>query len=126
MMRLTRAETPPLDEMLDGLGTIHLQAVGTVPPVSAGRRQVYVRNTHEPAASVYLANALMPADRKVVVLRQDRDLRQREIRVEYDVAPGWLGQLGWLTLGTTGLLAWVTGRRRHPKAGSGSEASGRA
>ena len=61
-MTLTRVEAPSIDDMRDGVGTIQLRAVGNIDAVAAGRRHLYFRNNHQPAASVYLVNALVPED----------------------------------------------------------------
>ena len=102
-MNLTRAEVPSIGEMREGLGTIRLTAVGQIPSLAAGRRQLLLRNAHEPMLSVYLANAMMPGDEGVAVVRQSRDFRQQELRVDYEVALGWPGQVLWLAFGVTGL-----------------------
>jgi len=96
---LTRVETPTIDEMLDGLGTLQLRAVGHVGTVGAGRRHLYFRNNHQPAASVYMVNALIPEDGDVSVVVQTRDPRQQGVRVEYKIGPQWPVQLLWLVLG---------------------------
>jgi hypothetical protein len=100
---LTRVETPSIDDMRDGVGTIQLRAVGNVDAVAAGRRELYFRNNHQPAASVYLVNALIPDDGDVGVALQSRDPRQQGVRIEYNVGPRWPAQLLWLVLGVAGL-----------------------
>ena len=119
---LTRVEAPPIDDMRDGVGTIQLRAVGHVEAVAAGRRSLYFRNNHQPAASVYLVNALIPEDGDVGVVAQSRDPRQQGVRVEYNVGPRWPAQLLWLVLGAAGLSTLVVLRRArnrflpHPAA----------
>jgi hypothetical protein len=107
---LTRVEAPSIDEMRDGLGTIQLRAVGNVATVLAGRRHLYFRNNHQPAASVYLVNALMPEDADVGVVGQTRDVRQQGVRVEYNVGPRWPAKLLWLFLGAAGLSMLIVVR----------------
>jgi len=110
-MALTRVETPTIDEMLDGLGTLQLRAVGKVETVGAGRRQLYFRNNHQPAASVYMVNALVPEDGDIGVVVQTRDPRQQLVRIEYRVGPQWPLQLLWLALGAAVVSTPIVLRR---------------
>ena len=103
VMHLTRAEVPSIAEMHDGLGTIRLTAVGQVSSPAAGRRQLDLRNAHEPMPSVYLANAMMPGDEAISVVRQSRDPRQQELRVDYEIALGLSGRILWLAFGAAAL-----------------------
>jgi hypothetical protein len=112
VLDLTRAEAPSISEMHDGLGTIRLTAVAQVPSVFAGRRQLRLRNGYQPITSVYLANAMIPNDDGVAVVRQTRDSRQQELRVDYEIALGWSGQVLWLAFGGTALTGLVAFRRR--------------
>ena len=110
-MTLTRIEVPSAGEMRDGMGAIRLQAqaVATLP---AGRRVLYLRNDHRPAASVYLANALVPEDDDVRVTSQTRDHRQQSIRIEYSVEPGWRGKMAWLIVPIMGLAVRLRAKSR--------------
>jgi hypothetical protein len=110
-MTLTRVETPSIDDMRDGIGTIQLRAVGHVEAVAGGHRHLYFRNNHQPAASVYMVNALIPEDRDVGVVNQSRDPRQQGVRIEYNIGPGWPAQLLWLVLGVAGLSTLMVLRR---------------
>jgi hypothetical protein len=115
---LTRVEAPSIDDMRDGVGTIQLRAVGSVEAVAAGRRYLYFRNNHQPGASVYMINALIPEDADVRVVGQSRDPRQQGARIEYNVGPRWPAQLLWLVLGAAGLSALMALRRaRHVSDG---------
>jgi hypothetical protein len=106
-MTLTRVEIPAPGDISDGLGTIQLHAVGQVESLAAGRRQLYFRNNHQPVASTYLVNALLPQDGDVGVVIQARDPRQQTVRVEYEVGPRWPAQLLWLVLGAAGLTTLI-------------------
>jgi hypothetical protein len=110
-MTLTRVETPSIDDMRDGIGTIQLRAVGHVAAVVDGRRHLHFRNNHQPAASVYLVNALLPEDGDVGVVNQSRDPRQQGVRIEYSVGPRWPAQLLWLVFGVVGLSTLLVLRR---------------
>jgi hypothetical protein len=106
---LTRIEVPTLGEMRDGMGAIRLkaQAVAASP---AGRRVLYLRNDHQPASSVYLANALVPQDGDLHVLSQTRDPRQQSLRIEYSVEPAWPVKMAWLIVPIMGLALRLRGR----------------
>jgi hypothetical protein len=113
-MTLARIEIPTIDEMRDGLGTIRLQASGTLPDVR-GRHSLSIFNKHKPEASVYMVNALVPGDRDVNLGSQSRDPRQQEYRLEYTVSPRWITQTFWLALGVAGLALVVVARRNEKR-----------
>jgi hypothetical protein len=106
-LTLTRVEIPSSAAMSDGMGTIQVRAHGPSQSVTSGRRQLYFRNDHQPAASVYLVNALIPEEAGVRVVAQARDPRQQSVRVEYDVGPQRTAQVLWLVLAAVILLPLV-------------------
>jgi len=115
VLDLTRIEVPSIAEMHDGIATIRLSAVGQVPSITGGRHELLLRNTHAPqemVTSVYLANAMMPSDEGVTVVKQTRDPRQQELRVDYEVALGWPGQVLWLAFAVAGLAVLAAFRWR--------------
>jgi len=118
-LTLTRVETPSIGEMRDGSGTIQVRAVGPVDAIGSGRRRLDFRNNHQPATSVYLANALRPQDGDVDVVGQIRDPRQQGVRIEYDVHPRWPGQLIWLVLGVAGAATFFRWRPSAVASDSG-------
>jgi len=106
-MRLTRVEAPPIGEMLDGTGTIRLTTRADLAASPLSRMAVRFANHHAPDESVYLVNALKPADRRLVLERQSRDFHQQAIELEYDIHPGRAGALGWSFLGLALVLGLV-------------------
>ena len=115
VLNLTRVEVPSIAEMHDGLATIRVTAVGQVPSIASGHHQLLLRNRHAPqemVTRVYLANAMIPSDEGVTVVRQTRDPLQQELRVDYEVAPAWPGQILWLAFGVAGLAALAAFRWR--------------
>ncbi|MGH9203204.1 MAG: hypothetical protein ACRD2A_18405 [Vicinamibacterales bacterium] len=57
---------------------------------------------------MYLINALLPSAREMMVVTQARDLRQREIVLEYDVSAAWFTRMAWALAGLVvvgGLIA---------------------
>ena len=106
VLNLTRAEVPSIAEMHEGLAAIRLTAVGQVPSIAGGPHQLLLRNTHAPremVTSVYLANAMIPRDEGVTVVKQTRDPGQQELRVDYEVTLGWPGRFVWLAFGAAAL-----------------------
>jgi hypothetical protein len=122
LLTLARVEAASIDEMREGVGAVRLRAAGSVDPVAAGRRRLLFRNNHHPAGSVYLANALVPDDEGIGVAAQTRDPLQREVRVDYDVAPQRSVRLLWLLRGLAVMLLLIGARAglspRHPPATS--------
>jgi nickel/cobalt transporter (NicO) family protein len=111
LLTLTRVEVPSIGEMSDGLGTIQIRATGHIAPMAPGRRSVVFVNNHHPASSVYLANALVSADPDIDVVAQTRDVRQRQIRVDYEVRKTAGSPLAW-SLVAAGMLTTLVAFRR--------------
>ena len=84
-MGLVAARFPDLAAVRNGEGTIALKAEVGVPPLAAGRHRLFFRNTNDPDSSVYLANALVPANDRVSITRQTRDELQRELVIDFSV-----------------------------------------
>jgi hypothetical protein len=104
-LTLDRVEVPTIGEMRDGIGTLRLEfsAAGSG---SAGRHRLELTNAHLPDRSVYLANALMPETSGVTIVRQDRDVRQQDYRLEYELRGGRGGPpVWWLIAAGVGLAA---------------------
>jgi hypothetical protein len=110
-MTLTRVETPTVADLRDGVGTIQLQAAGSITTAAARHRELYFRNTHRPDLSVYLVNALLPDDDAVRVVAQRRDPRQQSVRIEYEVGRQWPARMLWLLFGGVGLSVLIVFRR---------------
>ena len=79
---------PDVDEISSGTGTVYLRAAASVPSVRSGRHTLSVLNSHRPEASVYLANAMVPDDRRMTIASQRRDPSQSRLTLEYDVEYG--------------------------------------
>lgn len=112
-MRLTRIAIPTIDEMRNGIGTIRLEAVGSI-EAGVGRHRLDLRNNHRPDASVYMVNALVPEDGGIHLVSQSRDSRQREFHLETAVSSEWPMRLLWLGVGGTA-LAVVVARGKNGK-----------
>ena len=110
--QLVRVDVPPAGEMRDGLGTIRMEATG---PASArpGQHVIVVRNTHRPVASSYLANALLPEDEAIRVLRQERDATQQTFTLNFEIVGDRTNAVGWTLGGAALLLMHAEWRRRR-------------
>jgi len=76
---------PSKTDILEGEGVIQLIAVAKVPKLKPGQHELYFCNHHLSELSVYLANALVPSDPKLIVTGQHRDEVQKELRVNFEV-----------------------------------------
>jgi hypothetical protein len=105
---------PAVPAMLSGEGTIQLQLTAMVPPLADGPHRVRYRNAHHSDVGVYLANALVPASTRVMVLTQTRDRDQRELVIEYELHDDAENRSPWWGLaavaGATALAAAVLWR----------------
>jgi hypothetical protein len=102
-LTLARVEVPAIAEMRDGVGTLRLE-LSAAGSGSAGRHRLELTNAHLPDRSVYLANALMPETSDVTIVRQDRDVRQQEYRLDYELRSARGGPFWWLLVAAGGLL----------------------
>lgn len=81
--QLAASSFPDLEAVRRGEGTIRLQSTAVLPSLSTGSHQLLYRNGHHPDRSVYLANALVPANKAVAVTAQRRDGNQTELTIDY-------------------------------------------
>lgn len=106
---------PELRDLRLGVGTIRLRAAAAVTPAASGGHQLSYVNSHQPDASVYLVNALVPDDPRIRITAQRRDPAQHGLAIDYDVTnhAGWV-RVSWLLGGllTIGLLAATRRARR--------------
>jgi hypothetical protein len=117
-LRLQRRAFPSIDDMRQGIGTIRVAARARVEATS-GRRHLAYANTFLPASSVYLVNALLPADRRVDIASQSRDVLQRTFTLEYDVASSHTA-VGWSAAALV-MLACLAVRRRFQSSARAAE-----
>lgn len=86
-LRVVDAPFPTLDEVKEGIGVIRIKATAPVAPLAAGKHALTLTNTHLPAISVYLVNALVPKDQAIKITNQTRDELQKNYRLEFAVRP---------------------------------------
>jgi hypothetical protein len=99
---------PDARDMTAGVGTIRLRAASKIPPASAGPHQLAYVNDYRPDMSVYLVNALVPADPHIRITDQRRDPAQHRLTLDYDVTIHSASfRTSWLLAGLValGLLA---------------------
>lgn len=130
-LEVTATQFPPVADMLEGMGTIHVELSSQALKLAVGQHQVVFENHHRPDVSAYLVNAVLPASKAVHVSRQLRDGLQARIQLDVmvetppqdppaiaaalDRSPRW----PWLLAGTFGpgiiaLSSWLL--RRNPAA----------
>ena len=117
-LRLISAEAPDANALRSGDGTIRLR-LGAGWTGTAGTHHLLYRNVHREDISVYLVNVLAPATPRIRITAQDRDVRQRELHLGYEVTaatpqwPSW-----WATLlGAAILLTALRQSRARLRAG---------
>jgi hypothetical protein len=84
-VELVQSKFPSRHAMETGEGVIHLQAVAKIPSLSLDHHELLFRNLHLPDISVYQVNALVPETKTIHILRQERDERQTEYKLTFEV-----------------------------------------
>jgi hypothetical protein len=84
-VNLVEIACPPFRDMSLGVGTIRLRASARIPAATAGRHQVSFLNMHRTESSVYLVNALVPANPRIQLAEQRRDRAQLGLTLDYTV-----------------------------------------
>lgn len=79
---------PEPEAIRAGSGTIQIEAVAVVPILTEGTHVVRFENRHLTDMSAYLANALLPETRRIVIGRQKRNEIQSEIEIPVTVESG--------------------------------------
>jgi hypothetical protein len=126
--RVLSTDVPGIESVRRGEGTIRLQLAASLPPLTAGGHQIRYRNAHRPDVGVYLANALVPSTDRVAVTGQERDVDQRELRVDYRLRGATAAGLNsWSALPVLGglialgAMALQSARRRRRGATDASD-----
>lgn len=82
---LVETSFPPFRDMSLGEGTIRLRATARISASAPGHHEVSFLNMHHPESSVYLVNALVPANPRLRFADQRRDFAQHGLALEYTV-----------------------------------------
>jgi hypothetical protein len=120
--RLDRRQTPDWREFREGTGAIRLSASAALPALAEGAHQLFFANTHRSDIGVYLANALVPVDRRIEIAGQRRDVAQHELTIEYSLkrAAGalttawWRAPAGLVIVLILGVIVLRKGRATQP------------
>ena len=108
-LTLTRVEVPTLAEMREGTGTMRIQAF-TLSRSSTGAHRIRLKNHHQAAISVYLANALRPEAAGITIDRQLRGATQQDFAIDYHIrrsrGTAWL----WSAVALVGLVMLARAR----------------
>lgn len=80
--RLQSVSFPAAAEMKLGTGEIDIEFAVELPP-GGSHRSIAIENHHQPRMSVYLMNCLVPQDRNIQVLAQNRNTNQTYYRIDY-------------------------------------------
>lgn len=102
-LSLSATRVPTVESVRRGEGTIQLQLTAAVRPLTAGDHRLTYRNAHHQDIGAYLANTLVPATDRVMVLTQHRDVAQRELVVEYVLRDQLVAQASPWTVAIAGL-----------------------
>ena len=118
VLELSEGTLPDVDAMRRGEGTIRIHATAPLAQLGEGTHHLRYRNSHHSDIGVYLANVLVPSSDRVSITRQQRDVEQRELTVEYVLAAEGNARVhGGALVAMVGALMWVTTRwRRRPRA----------
>jgi len=84
-IHLVETSYPQFHDMSLGVGTIRLRATAKVPASTAGQHQISFLNTHRTESSVYLVNAMVPANPRIQLADQRRDRAQLGLTLDYRV-----------------------------------------
>ena len=117
-VELVSSSFPDLDAVRHGEGMIRLHAAVALAPQADGDHQLSFRNMDQRDGSVYLANALAPRSRRIVIAAQRRDQAQRELTIDYVLRPGRAASTPvWLMGGLAGvaILAALFEAKRRPR-----------
>jgi hypothetical protein len=122
--KLESAEFPPIQEMRDGVGEIHIEYTAELPG-GGPNRQLILENNNRRQRAVYLVNALAPSDPGISIVAQKRNQVQSTYELDYTQAVAPAGSLParWWTetldeMGALGLPSLFQLGMRHIAEGT--------
>lgn len=83
--RLVAYEFPTVPMMKEGMGVIQIAFTAKLPPGGVNRRLVF-ENHHQRKIAAYLVNVLVPRDRNIRIVAQERNREQSSYQLDYDQA----------------------------------------
>jgi hypothetical protein len=109
--RLISVQFPGVEEMTEGLGEIHIAFSAGLPGGGPNRRLVF-ENHHQRGIAAYLVNCLVPRDRDISIVAQNRNQLQSFYQLDY-LQAGSQGERRWLGLAALFLIARFAVLWRH-------------
>lgn len=74
------------EDLRSGAGNIHIELRAKLPALPAGSHKLRFENRHLPDMSAYLVNALLPRDKAITILNQERNDTQSLGWIEFALA----------------------------------------
>jgi hypothetical protein len=114
--RLVSVDFPAIEEMKEGLGEIHIEFAADLPRGGPNRKLV-LENHHQARMAAYLVNCLLPRDRDIRILAQNRNETQSFYQLDYvaagsshpaplnarTIVRGWMGRVGFASIFRLGM-----------------------
>lgn len=86
-LAFTDLEFPNAVDLQAGVGIVRFTLYANLPAIQPGQRQLYYRNHHLPDIANYVVNALSADPGRVKLGREERDVFQASLRLDYTVYP---------------------------------------
>ena len=83
----TNLEFPTPLDLKAGVGLIRFNLYTNLPADHRGNHHFFYKNNHQPDVGIYLVNTLGDAAHWVKIAKQERDIFQASVRVEYSINP---------------------------------------
>ena len=80
--RLVSVEFPAVEDMKEGLGEIQIEFSADLPRGGPNRRLIF-ENHHQSRIAAYLVNCLVPRDRDIRIVAQNRNEQQSFYQLDY-------------------------------------------
>jgi hypothetical protein len=115
--RLDSVDFPPVQQMREGVGEIQIEFSANLPRGGPNRRLI-LENHHQSQISAYLVNCLVPSDRNIEIVGQNRNEQQSFYQLDYVQAGAlsdpstlkwrtrvrsWMGAVGFVSLFRLGM-----------------------
>lgn len=124
-VRLIGSTYPDIAQIRNGEGTIRLRLEAPLPGLRPGAHRLHYGNRHRSDIGVYLANTLVPANIRVAVTGQERDVDQRSLDVAYVLRDESAGARRSPVLYLAGALTAVIALRLARRSSSSESQSAR-
>jgi hypothetical protein len=100
--KLLSMDFPPIEDMKEGRGEIHIEFVADLPSGGPDRK-LTLENRHQSQFGAYQVNALVPKDPNIRILAQNRNYTQSFYELDFEqsetaASTRWLGALSLVAL----------------------------